>query len=169
MTYEPFASPTTPQHNQPALHQDARYEQRATIRVQGTDTGGRLALVETVEVRGAEPPCHRHHWEDEVLYVTEGELAVCVDSTWTAAPRGTVVLIPRGVEHGFAVLSDTATVLTMFAPAGFENFYRNDDQAAPWADTTPIEIERLLATAARYGCDITGPRPGHPPVPRSEH
>jgi quercetin dioxygenase-like cupin family protein len=137
---------------------------QTTIRVQGADTGGRVALIETVEVRGKEPPCHQHQWEDEVLYVLAGELAVCVRGTWTAAPQGTTVLIPCGAEHGFAVLSDTALILTTFAPAGFEGFYRDADQDAAWADTTPLAIERMLATAAHYGCAITGPRLG-PPVP----
>ncbi len=140
--------------------------QRATIRVGGEDTGGRLALIETVEVRGAESPCHRHHWEDEVIYVVAGELAVCIGGTWITAPSNTTVLVPRCVEHGFAVLSETATILTVFSPAGFEGFYRDND-AAPWASDTSIEIERLLATAAHYGCDITGPRLG-PPMLRNE-
>jgi quercetin dioxygenase-like cupin family protein len=145
---------------------DPATRQHATIRVRGEDTGGRLALVETVEVRGAESPCHRHHWEDEVIYVVTGELAVCVGGTWITAPSSTTVLVPRCVEHGFTVLSETATILTAFAPAGFEGFYREND-AAPWASDTSIAIERLLATAARYGCDITGPR-FDPPGFRSE-
>jgi quercetin dioxygenase-like cupin family protein len=139
-----------------------------TIVVHGADTGGRVALLETVEVRGMEPPCHQHQWEDEVLYVVAGELAVCVGGTWTPAPRGTTVLIPRGAEHGYAVLSDTARIVTTFAPAGFEGFYQAADAGGVWAATTPLAIERLLAKAAHYGCAITGPRPGPPPPPANE-
>ena len=131
--------------------------------VAGTETGGRLALVATVEVPGAEPPCHCHHGEDEVLYVVAGELAVYVGNRWVAAPAGTAVHVPRGVEHSFAVLGDTAQVLTILAPAGFEGFYRDERSGSPWASGTPTEIERLIARAARHGCDITGPHPGRPP------
>ena len=134
-----------------------------TILMHGADTGGRVTLLETREVRGMEPPCHQHQWEDEVLYVLAGELAVCVGGTWTAAPPGTTVLVPRGAEHGFAVVSDTALIVTTFAPAGFEGFYQAADAGTAWADTTPLAIERMLAKAAHYGCEITGPRPGPPP------
>ena len=128
------------------------------ILVTGSETGGRLALIETVEVWGAEPPRHCHHWEDETLYVLEGELAVFCGGTWTRTPAGTAVVLPRGAEHSFAVLSRRARVLTMFAPAGFEAWYRDAGTVIPWSG----EIEYIVATAARYGCEITGPHPGRP-------
>ena len=128
------------------------------VLVMGAQTGGRLALIETLEVRGAEPPCHCHHWEDETLYVLDGELAVYCGGTWTPTPAGTAVVLPRGTEHSFAVLSSRARVLTMFAPAGFEAWYGAMGTVLPWSG----EIEHIVATAARYGCEITGPHPGRP-------
>jgi hypothetical protein len=56
------------------------------------------------------------------------------------------------------VLSETARVLTMFAPAGFEAWYGEVRTAAPWSGA----VEHIVATAARYGCEITGPHPGRP-------
>ena len=126
---------------------------RAAILVAGEETGGRLAIVETVELRGAEPPRHCHHWEDEALYVLGGELAVCLGAEWRRVPAGQAVLLPRGLEHGFAVVGEEARVLTVLTPAGFEGFYRELTGAAS-------DLERLVATAARYGCEITGPPPG---------
>ena len=128
------------------------------VLVKGAHTGGRLALIETLEVRGAEPPRHCHHWEDETLYVLDGELAVYCGGTWTHTPAGTAVVLPRGTEHSFAVLSSRARVLTMLAPAGFEAWYRDVGTVLPWSG----ELEHIVATAARYGCEITGPHPGRP-------
>ena len=128
------------------------------VLVRGAQTGGRLALIETLEVRGAEPPRHCHHWEDETLYVLDGELAVYCGGTWTHTPAGTAVVLPRGTEHSFVVLSSSARVLTMFAPAGFEAWYGAMGTVLPWRG----EIEHIVATAARYGCEITGPHPGRP-------
>ena len=127
----------------------------ATILVNGDETGGRFALVEMVEARGAGLPCHRHHWEDEVLYVLEGELAVCIAGEWVAAPAGTAVFLPRGVEHAVAVVTAQARVLVALAPAGSEGFHR----ALGELSAGGAALERLVAVAARYGCEITGPAP----------
>jgi hypothetical protein len=44
-------------------------------------------------------------------------------------------------------------VLSFFAPAGFERFY------GEMATVGPRDVERLVTTAARYGCQIAGPTP----------
>ena len=133
---------------------DGAPARHVAILVAGEASGGRVALVETVEVRGSEPPRHRHHWEDELLYVLEGTLHVCIGSESVTAPAGTAVLLPRGIDHAYAVVTESARVLTVLAPAGFEGLYRElgEEPRAGGA-----ELERLVATAARYGCEITGP------------
>ncbi len=133
-------------------------EQRpaAAVLVTGTETGGRLALIETIEVPGAEPPCHCHHWEDETLYVLEGALVVYRGGSWTPCGAGAAVVLPRGMEHTFVVLSGTARVLAVMAPAGFEAWYGEAGPATPWSGA----LEHVVAAAARYGCEITGPHPG---------
>ena len=130
-------------------------QRRVAVLIAGEGTGGRFALVETVEVRSAKEPRHLHHREDETLYVLEGALSVWVGGGWVEAPAGTAVFLPRGVEHAFVVATAAARVLTILAPAGFEGFYREMDTAGEY----PPDVERLVATAARYGCEITGPTP----------
>ena len=121
--------------------------------VEGAAAAGRFALLELVVARGAEPPRHRHHWEDEVFYVLAGALRVWVGGRWIAAPAGAAVFLPRGDEHAFVVTTPLARVLVALTPAGFEGCYRElGGPAAP-------PLERLVATAARYGCEITGPSP----------
>lgn len=125
----------------------------ATVLVAGEETGGRFALVETVEERGAEPPRHLHHWEDKTLYVIEGSLNVWVAGKWVEAPAGAAVFLQRGVEHAFVVAAERARMLVFLTPAGFEGFYGEMDAVGAQ------QVERLVATAARYGCEITGPAP----------
>jgi quercetin dioxygenase-like cupin family protein len=143
--------------------QDMR-EHRVTILLHGAVTQGQVALVQTVEVPGHEPPCHRHACEDKLIYVMAGTLAVYCNNVWRSAPAGAAVWIPRGTDHTFAVISGEALVLTLFVPAGFEGFYSEARAALPWSHTSASQLERLVATAARYGCDITGPHPGRPDV-----
>ena len=127
---------------------------RADILVAGEETGGRLALVATALAPGEEPPRHVHHWEDETLYVLEGALRVWLAGAWIEAPAGAAVFVPRGVEHGFAVASAGARLLIALAAAGFEGFYRELGAAANGPN-----LDRLVGTAARFGCEITGPAP----------
>lgn len=129
--------------------------------VGGEETGGRFAIVETIAVRGAEPPHHLHRREDETPYVLEGALRVCIAGAWADVPAGAAVCLPRGVEHAVTVVTGRARVLAILAPAGFEGFYRELEAAAPAGAPGP-DIERLVATAARYGCEITAPPPTNP-------
>jgi quercetin dioxygenase-like cupin family protein len=117
----------------------------------GRATAGRFALIELTVERGAEPPCHRHANEDEVIYVLAGDVHILVGTQRLSKTAGGAIFIPRGVEHGFAVVSGQARLLTAYLPAGFEGFYRET------ADAVPGDLDRLIATAARYGCEVTGP------------
>lgn len=137
-------------------------QRSATVLISRKETSGRFALVETIERHGHELPAHRHHWEDKTIYVLEGALAIAIAGTWVRVPAGAAVFLPRGVEHAYAVTSDTARVLTMLTPAGFERFYLDIDAATSRSDTATLE--QVVTLAARYGCEITGPHPGRPPA-----
>jgi quercetin dioxygenase-like cupin family protein len=141
------------------------HQQRsATVLVKGEETGGRFALVETIEQPGNELPYRRHHWEDKVIYVLDGALALSIARTWVHAPVGTAVFVPRGVEHTYAITSESARLLTMLTPAGFERFYQEYGAVTARSDTALPWLEQVVTLAARYGCEITGPHPGRPPA-----
>lgn len=126
------------------------------VLLRGEETAGRCGLVETVERRGARPPRHLHIGEDETLYVIEGSLSVWVAGEWFEAPAGTALFLPRGVEHALLAETEKVRVLSFFAPAGFERFY------GEMAAVGPLDVERLVTAAARYGCEIAGPTPERP-------
>jgi mannose-6-phosphate isomerase-like protein (cupin superfamily) len=70
---------------------------------------------------GRELEAHIHSDEDDAFYIVEGELTFVVGDEEIAAPPGTFVLVPPGVEHGFR---NDGTVpvrmLNIHAPAGFD-------------------------------------------------
>ena len=139
------------------------------VPVAGEATGGRFALVETRARRGEGPPRHVHTREDEVVYVLEGRLTVYAGEEPLDAPAGSCVLLPRGGEHTYRVESEEARLLVLLLPAGLEGCYRELGQLMVGPDGGPgagsDRVERLVATAARYGVEITGPgescRPHH--------
>ena len=129
-------------------------ESRATALVTADQTGGRLALVEIREAGGRGAHRHVHANEDEIVYVLEGELTFCVATETLRVAAGTCVVLPRGVEHGYVVRSAGARLLVVLAPAGLEGYF--DEASAALGE---VDVERLIAVAARYGVAITGPAP----------
>ena len=70
---------------------------------------------------GRELEAHTHADEDDAFYILEGELTFVLDGEDVAAPAGTFVLVPPGVEHGFRNDTDAAVrILNVHAPAGFD-------------------------------------------------
>jgi mannose-6-phosphate isomerase-like protein (cupin superfamily) len=64
---------------------------------------------------------HVHRDEDDAFYIIEGELTFVFGDEEAAAPPGTFVLVPPGIEHAFR--NDGETPVRMFnihAPAGFD-------------------------------------------------
>jgi mannose-6-phosphate isomerase-like protein (cupin superfamily) len=70
---------------------------------------------------GRELAAHIHESEDDAFYIIEGEMTFVFGEEEAAAPPGTFVLVPPGVEHGFR--NDGEQPVRMFnihAPAGFD-------------------------------------------------
>ena len=92
-----------------------------TVKADGGDTEGRVAVMEQEAPAGLTVPAHTHDGEDEMFYVLSGELAgFCGDERWTAS-AGAFLFLPRDVEHGFEVVGDApARALTIVGPARFD-------------------------------------------------
>jgi quercetin dioxygenase-like cupin family protein len=144
------------------LPYDERRSAGETIRmlVSGAETSGRIALIEILARRSAASPRHLHHWEDEFVYVLEGEVAFHLDGQRLLRPAGTGLFLPVGREHAYAVVSEEARLLVVMAPAGLEGCLV--DLTGTAGDGSPA-VERLVTLAARYGIEITGPPPAEDP------
>lgn len=135
-----------------------------TFKVVSENTNGDFALWE-VTLRPGEgaPPPHLHRREDETFYVLEGELEFTAgDYTSTVTP-GSFVYIPRNTMHTFSnVGAAPARLLVSVVPGGFEKFFFEvgepaTDKSAPPVPEGPPDVERLVATAAKYNCEIPPP------------
>jgi mannose-6-phosphate isomerase-like protein (cupin superfamily) len=64
---------------------------------------------------------HVHDGEDDAFYILSGEMTFEFGERRAAAPPGTFVLAPSGVEHGFRNDGDVPVrMLNIHAPAGFD-------------------------------------------------
>jgi mannose-6-phosphate isomerase-like protein (cupin superfamily) len=85
-----------------------------------TDTPRFNLSIITIQV-GRELESHTHDDEDDSFFILEGEMTFVLDAGEAAAPPGTFVLIPPGVEHGFRNDGDVPVrMLNIHAPAGFD-------------------------------------------------
>ena len=130
-----------------------------TILATAEQTDGAFALMESVFARGAEPPPHVHHREDESFFVLEGDLTARVgEDTFSAAP-GSFVFCPRDVPHLLTLQSDQARTLTLVTPGGLESFFMELGEPAPGLRTLPDELpepdlERVVTLAGHYGAEV---------------
>lgn len=138
-----------------------------TVLVGGERTGGRFALMESVERAGCWQPLHMHSREDEVVHVLEGRVRFWLDDAWIERGAGETLLLPRGREHAHAVASEAARLLVLAIPAGLEGYYRELGQPVR-GPCVYQEAERLVIVAARYGVVITGPPPADDASGRSD-
>jgi quercetin dioxygenase-like cupin family protein len=137
------------------------FQQTISVLATAGDTNGTLGAIEVTSPRGAVPPLHVHHHEDEAFYIVEGEYSVFVGEDVTRAAPGTWVWGPRDVPHGYQIHSPRGRHLSLTMPGGFEAFFEEvADIASPDADPRS-EMGRLSTVAARYGVELLGP-PGAP-------
>ena len=120
------------------------------IRLDGSDTGGRLAVVEhrlpPFSV-GVAPHVHRSHAEQ--FMVLEGEVRFTIGSAAAVAGPGSVLAVPEGVAHGFRNdVADDALVVFLLTPAGYEDYFRDVDAVLARGDD--LDEEALARLRAVY-------------------
>ena len=131
-----------------------------TIKASGALTGNVMSLVKFDLPPGFSTPLHIHHTEDEAFYILEGTIRGITDDQPWAAEAGSFVWLPNGTRHGFTVIGDKPVrLLAITVPSGFERFVVEAGDPAlerRIPPPAPPDIERLAASAAKYGQDILG-------------
>lgn len=119
--------------------------------IDGTDTGGRFALVEHTIAPGAlAAPMHKHSGEDEFTFVLEGTFAAILGDCEIVAQPGDLVFKPREQWHTFWNPTETPTrVLELISPAGLEQFFR-----LIGAREAEQDLDQIAALAATIACDV---------------
>ena len=126
-----------------------------TIRIHGCDTGGTLAVVESVDQPGDGPPPHIHHCEDETFQILEGEYEFTVAGKTITAKKGATVFAPRGIPHCFRYIGQTpGRLMCVITPAGFERFFQEVGALARQEQ----EIPRVMEIGTKYGLEFLSPQ-----------
>lgn len=93
-----------------------------TMLATGDQTAGQYTLIEQLCPKDSGPPPHVHEWQDEAIYLLEGEMTFYAGGQIINAQAGSLVSIPRGTVHNFRVESETARILNFYVPANIDRF-----------------------------------------------
>jgi len=129
-----------------------------------TDGWDGISVMESRGARGASPPLHVHHTEDELFCVLEGDLRLRDDGRDLWLGAGDTHLIRKGVPHTYRIESEEAVWLTVTTHGDFERFVLDfarpaeqpglPDRSRP---PTPERREEVVASAAAHGIEFVGP------------
>ena len=125
------------------------------IRIDGRDTGGTVAVVETHDIPGGGPPPHIHHREDETFQILEGDYEFSVAGRTIAAKKGTSLFAPHGFPHTYRYVGKTpGQLMTVITPAGFEGFFEEIGAMSPQQHQ---DIPLVIEIGKKYGLEILPP------------
>jgi mannose-6-phosphate isomerase-like protein (cupin superfamily) len=128
-----------------------------TFKAVSADTDGAYTLIEVIDEPQSGPPLHLHRREDESFYILEGTFAFQIGDLALTATAGWFMTAPKGVPHSYKNIGTTpAKMLTLFVPAGIENFF--EDLSKLTAAGT-LDIDSIVAVSAKQGIEVVPPPP----------
>ena len=136
-----------------------------TFKAVSTDTDGAYTLIEVIDEPQAGPPLHLHRREDESFYILEGTFAFQIgvgeaslnETRALTATAGWFMTAPKGTPHSYKNIGTTpAKMLTLFVPAGIENFF--EDLSKLTAAGT-LDTDSIVAVSAKQGIEVVSPPP----------
>jgi mannose-6-phosphate isomerase-like protein (cupin superfamily) len=94
----------------------------AVFKADGDETQNEYSISEWwLEPKTQGPGAHSHA-EGDVFYVIEGTMSFLLEDRWIDAPKGSFLLVPRGMTHDFENRSSSrAGVLNISIPGDFES------------------------------------------------
>jgi mannose-6-phosphate isomerase-like protein (cupin superfamily) len=133
-----------------------------TAKIIGEQTNGTLTAVEFLAPKNHAPLLHCHDAADELFYILDGELWLSCGEAEGVHGTGAMVWLPHGLAHTFQVRSETARVLCVSMPSGFERLVATLGE--PTSSRTPPEPEdidpaHVADICAQFGIEVLGPPP----------
>ena len=115
----------------------------------GAATDGSYCMFSEILPKGPAAPPHVHAGMDEVFYILDGEADFLLGARRQEAAKGSLIFVPKGTVHGFAVPRDTIRLLNLYTPAGFERMITElgeptNHRELPPAGWRPPEVSQQL-------------------------
>lgn len=125
----------------------------------GEQTAGQFCLFENRSDGNTRTPIHVHAWDDETVYIIEGELTAVIDGRPRYLSAGESIFLPRGIPHQLMNTSgEPCRYILIGTPALFERFIEEGGHELPQDEVvgppTPKEIERLREASPKFGITL---------------
>ncbi|MFE2262562.1 cupin domain-containing protein [Streptomyces griseosporeus] len=126
---------------------------RMRVLEDGSHTGHRLAIAESVLAPHTQgPPQHHHARHDEGFYILSGTVRFTAGDEFHDATAGTLVMVPPGAPHTFANLTDRpAVMLSTFTPDLYVQYFR--DLQNMLTGGRPLTPRANIDTMRRYATE----------------
>lgn len=124
-----------------------------TVRLSARSNADGLSMLEMRLPHASGPPLHVHHDEDEVFHVLEGRVRLQVGDRTRELATGEVGFGPKGLPHGFRVVSPGGARMAITSRGGgFERMVRRmsrpcDGVRLPEAAPVTEEMQARLGEA----------------------
>jgi quercetin dioxygenase-like cupin family protein len=127
-----------------------------SIKVTGSDTGGKYTVMEGVTPPQGGPPLHSHTSDFETFMVLEGKFLFVLNDQEVILEAGDTVHIPPGVVHQYQNIGDApGRVFLVVEPAGLDEFF-GDLDAVLKASPEP-DMPSIAALHGKYRMELLGP------------
>jgi quercetin dioxygenase-like cupin family protein len=144
-----------------------------TFLVDGTETQGRFALMEYKAKAGNEPPPHLHEFENETLYLLEGEIEAYQGDAILRLTPGDCLFTPMGEPHAWYILTSKVRMLIMVEPAFSDRYFREmgeptGEVSLPSGQSTYAQSnpQHAITVGKKYGVKILTPEETHHALPK---
>jgi quercetin dioxygenase-like cupin family protein len=126
-----------------------------TLKLTRDETNGDYYTFELVSPPGLGVPPHVHEYEDEVIYVVEGEFAIWLAGETFTATAGATIHFPRHTPHGFQNIGASAgqTLWNVVPGSNFEPFFEQLGALPPG----PPDLEKVAAIFGKYNIQLLPP------------
>jgi quercetin 2,3-dioxygenase len=160
----PAPAPPAPRRDTPALVRAGKGRYGETHKLNGrdpvdlklssNDTGGALAVWESIMPGKGGPSFHVHHDVDEWFFVIDGEFVFKLGDALHDVHPGDSVFVPRGQAHTWSHRgTGTGRVLFLVNPAGLlESFFRESATR-----TRRMTLEEAQQFFEAHGMTLLGP------------
>ena len=124
----------------------------AREKVTSDQTGGAYYVFDVISPPGLGVPTHVHRFEDEVLFVADGEIEVSLGGLQSRVGPGSVANFAQGTPHAFrnVGLTPAKTIWFICPGTSFQVFFRKLAQVPPG----PPDLPRLSALCAEHGMTL---------------
>ena len=114
------------------------------VKINSADTDGDQLLIEQIGTSHNKGPLlHVHHFQDEFVYVLEGEYFFQVGEEKHKMKAGDTIFLPRAVPHAFIQLTPKARFLLHYQPAGkMEAFFTK--MSTLTKEPSPQEVKQIF-------------------------